>query len=137
MNKFFVPKDIYEDRMSICKGCVYYSSLLGNCTICTCFMKVKARIATQECPKGYWQKTTEVEVRTDIPEEIIAEIVALYPDLKTGRAKDQAAKKKMIELYNVIHGSNYSVRTNCGSCIAACFDGIKKIYNEYSKDNIN
>ena len=135
MNKFFVPKEIYEDRMSICKGCVYYSSILGNCKICTCFMKVKSRIAAQECPKGYWQKTTEIEVREDIPEEIIEEIVLLWEDLKTGRAKDQISKKKMIEIYNTLYGSNYSVRTNCGSCIAACFDGIKKIYKEYSGNN--
>ena len=135
MNKFFVPKDIYEDRMAICKGCVYYSSLLGNCTVCKCFMKVKARIAPLACPQKYWDKTTEVEVRTDIPEEIIAEIIALWPDLKTGRAKDQRAKKKMIEIYNTLYNTSYSTGTNCGSCIAACFDGIKKIYKEYSGNN--
>jgi len=98
-------------------------------------MKVKSRISAQECPKKYWLKTTEVEKTTEIPEEIIKEVVALYPDLQTGRAKNQIAKKKMIELYNVIYGANYSVRTNCGSCIAACFDGIKKIYKEYSGNN--
>jgi NAD-dependent dihydropyrimidine dehydrogenase PreA subunit len=135
VNKFFVPKDIYEDRMAICKSCTYYSSLLGNCGICKCFMKVKSSISSQSCPKGYWQKTTEVEVREDIPEEIIAEIVLLWEDLKTGRAKDQTAKKKMIEIYNTLYGSNYSTGTNCGSCIAACFDGIKKIYKEYSGNN--
>ena len=135
MNKFFVPKDIYEDRMAICKGCVYYSSLLGNCGICKCFMKVKSSISSQSCPKGFWQKTTEVEVRKDIPEEIIAEIVLLWEDLKTGRAKDQTAKKKMIEIYNTLYSTNYSTGTNCGSCIAACFDGIKKIYKEYSGNN--
>ena len=134
MNKFCVPNEVYEDRIAICKGCVYYSSLLGNCKICTCFMKVKARISNQECPQKYWSKTSEVEVRQDIPEEIIAEIILLWKDLKTGRAKDQAAKKKMIEIYNTLYNTNYSVRTNCGSCIAACFDGIKKIYKEYSKD---
>ena len=135
MNKFFVPQEIYEDRMAICRGCVYYSSLLGNCTVCKCFMKVKSRIANQECPQKYWQKTTEVEVRTDIPEEIIEEILDLWKDLKTGRAKNQQAKSKMIQLYNVIYGSNYAVGTNCGSCIATCFDGIKKIYKEYSGNN--
>ena len=57
-------------------------------------MKVKARISSQECPQKYWGKTTEVEVRTDIPEEIIAEIVLLWEDLKTGRAKDQTSKKE-------------------------------------------
>ena len=132
MNKFFVPNEIYEDRMAICKSCTYYSSLLGNCTICKCFMKVKSKISSQSCPKGFWQKTTEVEVRKDIPEEIIAEIVLLWEDLKTGRAKDQTAKKKMIEIYNTLYNTNYSTGTNCGSCIAACFDGIKKIYKEYS-----
>jgi len=132
MNKFFVPKEIYEDRMSICKSCVYYSSLLGNCKICKCFMKVKSKISSQSCPKGYWLKTKEVEVRTDIPKELIKEVVDLWPDLQKGRAKDLTAKKKMIELYNVIYGANYSTTTNCGSCIATCFDGIKKIYKEYS-----
>jgi len=98
-------------------------------------MKVKARIATQECPKKYWQKTTEIEIREDIPEEIIAEIILLWEDLKTGRAKDQTAKKKMIEIYNALYNTSYSVRTNCGSCISTCFDGIKKIYKEYSGNN--
>ena len=135
MNKFFVPKDIYEDRMAICKGCTYYSSVLGNCKICKCFMKIKSKISSQSCPKGYWQKTSEVEVRTDIPEEIIEEIILLWEDLKTGRAKDQRAKKSMIEIYNTLYNTNYSTGTNCGSCIAACFDGIKKIYNEYSENN--
>ena len=97
-------------------------------------MKVKARISSQECPQKYWSKTTEVEVREDIPEEIIAEIILLWEDLKTGRAKDQTAKKKMIEIYNALYNTSYSSGTNCGSCIAACFDGIKKIYKEYSNE---
>jgi len=94
-------------------------------------MKVKSRIAPMECPKKYWLKTTEVEKTLEIPKELIKEAVALWPDLQKGRAKDQAAKSKMIELYNTIYGANYSTGTNCGSCISACFDGIKKIYNEY------
>ena len=98
-----------------------------------CFIKLKSRIASQSCPQQFWQKTTEVEVREDIPEEIIAEIIALWPDLKTGRAKDQTAKKKMIEIYNTLHNTNYSVGTSCGSCISTCFDGIKKLYKKYSE----
>jgi len=134
MNKFFVPQKVYEDRIGICKGCVFYFKPTGTCKDCGCFMKVKARLAPMECSQKKWEKTKDVEVRTDIPEEIIEEIIALYPDLKTGRAKNQTAKKKMIELYNTIYNTNYGVRTNCGSCISTCFDGIKKIYNEYSKD---
>ena len=39
----------------------------------------------------------------------------------------------MIETYNTIFNTNYSPRTNCGSCISSCFDGIKKLYKEYAK----
>tara|TARA_R110001583_G_scaffold122418_2_gene273704 strand:- start:636 stop:1037 length:402 start_codon:yes stop_codon:yes gene_type:complete len=132
MNKFFVPDDIYEDRMTICKGCIYYKKLLGNCSVCKCFMKIKARIAPMECPQKYWTKTTEMNAPEDLPQHLIDEILDLWKDLKTGRAKDVAAKKKMIELWNVISGSNYNPGTNCGSCISSSFDGIKKLYNKYN-----
>ena len=133
MNKFFVPDNVYEDRMAICKGCVYYKKLLGNCSVCKCFMKIKARIAPMECPQKYWTKTTEMNAPEDLPQHLIDEILESWKDLKTGRAKDQAAKKKMIELWNVISGSNYNPGTNCGSCISSSFDGIKKLYNKYSE----
>jgi hypothetical protein len=131
MNKFFVPNEVYKDRIAICRSCVYYFKPTGNCKICTCFMKVKARIAPMACPQKYWDKTTEVETPDTLPQEIVDEILDMWKDLKTGRAKDQAAKKRMIETYNTIFNTNYSHRTNCGSCIATCFDGIKKLYNEY------
>ena len=134
MNKFFVTNEVYEDRMSICKGCVYYSSILGNCTVCKCFMKIKSRISSQSCPQKYWDKTSEViKAPDDLPEEIIAEILDLWKDLKTGRAKDIEAKKKMITLYNVIYNANYNVGTSCGSCISTCYDGIKKLYKKYNE----
>ena len=133
MNKFFVTDEVYQDRIAICKGCVYYSSLLGNCTVCKCFMKIKARLAPLACPKKYWDKTTEVTAPDDLPQHLIDEILDLWKDLKTGRAKDIAAKKKMITLYNVIYMTNYGTGTNCGSCISTCFDGIKKLYNKYSE----
>ena len=133
MNKFFVPNDVYEDRLAICKGCSFYHSLLGNCGICKCFMKIKARIAPQECPKKYWQKTTKIETPEDLPQEIIKEILNVWDDLKTGKAKDLDAKRKMIEIYNVIYATSYSPTTNCGSCLTTCFDGIKNLYKKYSK----
>ena len=133
MNKFFVPNEVYEDRIAICKNCIYYSKLLGQCKVCLCFMKIKARIAPMACPQKYWDKTTEVEVPDHLPQEIIEEILDIWKDLKTGRAKDVAAKKKMIELYNTIYMTNYKTGTNCGSCISTCYDGIKKLYKKYSK----
>jgi len=133
MNKFFVPNEVYEDRIAICKNCIYYSKLLGQCKVCLCFMKIKARIAPMACPQKYWNKTTEVEAPDDLPQEIIEEILDIWKDLKTGRAKDVAAKKKMIELYNTIYMTNYKTGTNCGSCISTCYDGIKKLYKKYSQ----
>ena len=133
MNKFFVPNEIYEDRIAICKECIYYAKTLGQCKRCLCFMKIKARIGNQECPQKYWQKTTEMKAPDDLPQEIIDEILDLWKDLKTGRAKNVAAKKKMIELYNTIYNTNYSTGTGCGSCLSTCFDGIKKLYNKYNE----
>jgi len=133
MNKFFVTDEVYNDRMAICKECVYYSSLLGQCKRCLCFMKIKARIGGQECPQKYWAKTTEMKAPDDLPQEIIDEILDVWKDLKTGRAKNIAAKKKMIELYNTIHNTNYGTGTSCGSCLSTCFDGIKKLYNKYNE----
>ncbi len=134
MNKFFVPNEVYEDRIAICKGCVYYFKPTGTCKDCGCFMKIKARLAPMECSQKKWEKTKEVEAPESLPQEIVDEILDMWEDLKTGRAKNQAAKKRMIETYNTIFNTSYNVRTNCGSCISTCFDGIKKIYKEYSKD---
>ena len=133
MNKFFVSDEIYEERLAICKECVYYFKPTGNCKRCLCFMKLKARISNQECPQKYWLKTTEVITPDDIPQHLIEEVLDIWDDLKTGRAKDVATKKRMIELYNVIHNTNYGTGTNCGSCISTCFDGIKKLYNKYNE----
>jgi hypothetical protein len=135
VNRFFVPDEVYKDRIAICKSCDKYLSLLGNCKICGCFMKVKARLAPMECaanPKK-WQKTTKIETPKELPKEIIDEILDMWKDIKTGRAKDHTAKKRMIETYNVIHGTNYSAGTSCRSCLSTCFHGIKKLYNKYSE----
>ena len=133
MNKFFVPNEVYEDRMAICKSCDFYSSILGNCLKCGCFMRLKSRIAPMECPIKKWNKTTEIEIPDELPKEIIDEILDMWKDLKTGRAKNQTAKKRMIETYNTIFMTSYSTGTNCGSCISTCYDGIKKLYNKYKK----
>ena len=96
-------------------------------------MKIKARLAPMGCGQKKWQKTTDIETPDDLPQEIIDEIIKVWDDLKTGRAKDQAAKRKMIEIYNVIHMTNYSPNTNCSSCISTCFDGIKNLYKKYTR----
>ena len=129
--KFFVADEIYQDRIEICKSCIYYFKPTGTCKDCGCFMKIKARLAPMGCGQGKWEKTTKTHTPDDLPQEIINEIIDLWPDLKTGRAKNQAVKKRMIETYNTIHGTDYSTGTNCGSCISTCFDAIKRLYEKY------
>ena len=100
--KFFVPNEIYKDRIAICQDCVYYF------------------------------KPTETKTPDDLPEEIIKEILDIWQYIKKGRAKNIEAKKRMIEMYNTIYNTNYSTTTNCGSCLSTCFDGIKKLYEKYN-----
>lgn len=131
MNKFFVSDNVYKERISICKSCVYYFKPTGNCKVCLCFMKIKSRIASMECPQKYWSKTTEVETPDDLPQDIIDEVLLVWKDIKTGRAKNVTAKKKMVELYNIIYNGNFKPTTNCSSCLQSCLDGIKKVYKKY------
>ena len=83
-----------------------------------------------ECSQKKWEKTTKIETPDDLPPEFIEEIKELWQDLKTGRAKNQTAKRRMIETYNTIYNTKYSTTTNCGSCLEACFMGIKRLYKK-------
>ena len=131
MSNFFVKDEVYQERIALCRECVYYFKPTGTCKVCLCFMKVKARIGVMECPQKYWGKTTEVERPDDIPQELIEEVLMIWKDIKTGVAKNQAVKKRMITLFNTIYGTNYDTGTSCGSCLSDCFKGIKRIYEKY------
>ena len=131
MNDFFVKNEVYEERIALCRECVYYFKPTGTCKVCLCFMKVKARIGVMECPQKYWSKTTEVERPDDIPQELIEECLLIWDDIKTGVAKNVTVKKKMVELYNTIYGTRYKPTSNCGTCLNNCFQGIKQIKEKY------
>jgi len=131
MSNFFVKDEVYQERIALCRECVYYFKPTGNCKVCLCFMKVKARIGVMECPQKYWSKTTEVVRPDHIPEELIEECLLIWDDVKTGVAKNVTVKKKMIELYNTIHGTNYKPTSNCGTCLNNCYHGIRQIVEKY------
>ena len=131
MSNFFVKNEVYEERIALCRECVYYFKPTGTCKVCLCFMKVKARIGVMECPQKYWSKTTEVERPDDIPQELIEECLLIWDDIKTGVAKNVTVKKKMVELYNTIYGTRYKPTSNCGTCLNNCFRGIKQIKEKY------
>ena len=63
MNRFFTSQEVYEDRLAICRECIYYFKPTGQCKRCLCFMRLKARLAPMECPEKMWQKTTTIETK--------------------------------------------------------------------------
>jgi hypothetical protein len=45
-------KDLYEQRLSICKDCNYLSE--GMCRACGCFVELRAAIKTNVCSYDKW-----------------------------------------------------------------------------------
>jgi len=70
---------------------------------------------------------------TGIPTELIHECIVLWDDIKTGVAKNITVKKKMVELYNTIYGTNYKPTSNCGTCLNNCYQGIRQIKEKYER----
>lgn len=62
-----------------------------------------------------------------ITDEQKKRILKVWDLCKTGVAKNKEAKAELITLYNEIHKTRYKTTSNCSSCIATCFNGIKKI----------
>ncbi|QDP49300.1 MAG: hypothetical protein Unbinned3065contig1007_14 [Prokaryotic dsDNA virus sp.] len=132
MTKWFATSEVYNERMQICKECNYYFKLTGNCKVCGCFMKIKSRIGSMSCPKGKWGKTSDkIKTPENLPQEIIDEIINLYPDIKGNRAKNHEVKFKMIDLYNTIHRTHHERNVSCSSCLSTIFKSMYKLYNKY------
>ncbi|MAK37878.1 MAG: hypothetical protein CMC15_17095 [Flavobacteriaceae bacterium] len=45
-------EEVIKERRSICDTCVHRDN--KSCSICGCFIIPKTRVASEECPKGYW-----------------------------------------------------------------------------------
>ena len=131
MNKFFVNKEVYKERLDICKSCDDYFKPTGSCKVCGCFMRIKASISVMECPKEYWLKTDYTKTPKEIPEHLQKEVNDIWKDINNGRAKDIKTKTRLVELYNTIYDTTYKTTTNCSSCLSTIFQGIKNLYNDY------
>ena len=60
-----VTHEQYYDRLAICRGCPFLDHESLRCTDCGCFIKVKAKFKTEDCPQNYWEKLRE-EDKEDI-----------------------------------------------------------------------
>ena len=57
---FFVDSKTYAERYAICKSCEEFTPLTKQCTLCKCFMPIKAKLSMVECPlkpTGKWAKS--------------------------------------------------------------------------------
>jgi hypothetical protein len=52
----FVPQEIVDDRLAICKACPELIKLTTQCKKCGCFMQLKTKVPFAECPIGKWGK---------------------------------------------------------------------------------
>ena len=131
MSSFFVDKKIYKERLDICRGCDKYIKVTGNCSVCLCFMRIKASIGQMSCPEKKWKAVgTAGGSGVKVPKHLIKESKEIWKDISNGIAKHIEAKHKAVELYNTIYGGSFKKNSNCGSCLNTVYEGIKKIVNE-------
>jgi len=50
----FVPDDVKQIRMEICRECPSWDERFNRCTECGCQMRVKASLTSSECPLKKW-----------------------------------------------------------------------------------
>lgn len=53
-------KELKNKRLIICKGCPYLNIHTTSCSVCGCYLPAKASVPDEECPKGKWNKTTDI-----------------------------------------------------------------------------
>jgi hypothetical protein len=51
-----VSHEQYYDRLAMCRGCFFFDPVKKRCTDCGCFVKVKAKFKTEDCPQNFWDK---------------------------------------------------------------------------------
>ena len=51
-----VTHEQYYDRLAICRGCPFLNHEKLRCTDCGCFVKVKAKFKSEDCPQDFWAK---------------------------------------------------------------------------------
>ena len=49
-----IDTSTYQSRISTCKSCEYLFKLTNTCKKCGCFMSVKAKLTTSNCPMNKW-----------------------------------------------------------------------------------
>jgi hypothetical protein len=48
-----------DARLAACRKCPKYDAAAGQCLVCTCFVELKAQLATEKCPLHKWSVTNK------------------------------------------------------------------------------
>jgi len=51
-----VPERVENQRYARCRICEFYDARIKQCEICGCFVPLKIKLATEECPLGRWKR---------------------------------------------------------------------------------
>jgi hypothetical protein len=58
-----VSDEVRDERLAVCRACPYGQPAVffdpekfRTCSVCTCLVEAKARLATEECPKNLWPR---------------------------------------------------------------------------------
>ena len=50
----YVPSQVYDERLEICKNCEFFLQKSTLCKQCKCFMRIKCAMTHAFCPMGKW-----------------------------------------------------------------------------------
>lgn len=51
-----VPEEVLNARLNTCYACKQYAPDDGQCTLCTCYVEIKAQLDTEKCPLKKWKE---------------------------------------------------------------------------------
>lgn len=54
--KLWTSQEIAQARYDICKACDKFIPETSKCSECGCYIKIKVKAATVECPLKKWEK---------------------------------------------------------------------------------
>ena len=82
-----VTHEQYHDRLAMCRGCFFFDPEKKRCTDCGCFVKVKAKFKTEDCPQNFWVKLNKNN-KVKVVNEAIKQV-----HIKPPISKDEFIKK--------------------------------------------
>jgi hypothetical protein len=53
-----VKAEVSQQRYNICKSCSEFRKITRTCKVCNCFMVLKTKLISSECPLGKWKSPT-------------------------------------------------------------------------------